>query len=129
EDDAGKKKRKRPLTKEKRDRKKKKERMKRAEKNRELGVKRLKLPPVSKPIAKQPCRHYLKGKCNQGEKCNFSHDVVPLTKSKPCGHFALNNCMKGDECPFDHQLSKYPCRNYVSSGFCRRGSDCLFSHE
>ncbi|KAK4415695.1 hypothetical protein Salat_2676900 [Sesamum alatum] len=63
------------------------------------------------------------------EKCKFSHDTVPLTKSKPCGHFARHSCMKGDDCPFDHQLSKYPCNNYVSNGFCSRGSDCLFSHE
>ncbi|KAK6147696.1 hypothetical protein DH2020_018608 [Rehmannia glutinosa] len=65
----------------------------------------------------------------KGEKCKFSHDTVPLTKSKPCGHFARHSCMKGDDCPFDHQLSKYPCNNYTSNGFCSRGSDCLFSHE
>ncbi|KAK6120406.1 hypothetical protein DH2020_045886 [Rehmannia glutinosa] len=65
----------------------------------------------------------------KGEKCKFSHDTVPLTKSKPCGHFARHSCMKGDDCPFDHQLSKYPCKNYTSNGFCSRGSDCLFSHE
>ncbi|KAL0283917.1 UNVERIFIED_CONTAM: Zinc finger CCCH domain-containing protein 65 [Sesamum angustifolium] len=65
----------------------------------------------------------------KGEKCKFSHDTVPLTKSKPCGHFARHSCMKGDDCPFDHQLSKYPCNNYAANGFCSRGSDCLFSHE
>ncbi|KAL0374505.1 UNVERIFIED_CONTAM: Zinc finger CCCH domain-containing protein 65 [Sesamum radiatum] len=127
---ASKKKRKHgPLTKEKRAKKKKKERLKRAEKNRKLGVKRLKLQPVLKPKTKVYCRHYLQGRCHEGEKCKFSHDTVPLTKSKPCGHFARHSCMKGDDCPFDHQLSKYPCNNYASNGFCSRGSDCLFSHE
>lgn len=37
--------------------------------------------------------------------------------------------MKGDDCPFDHQLSKYPCNNYATTGYCSRGADCLFSHE
>ncbi|XP_011093751.1 uncharacterized protein LOC105173629 [Sesamum indicum] len=127
---ASKKKRKHgPLTKERRAKKKKKERIKRAEKNRKLGVKRLKLQPVLKPKTKAYCRHYLQGRCHEGDKCKFSHDTVPLTKSKPCGHFARHSCMKGDDCPFDHQLSKYPCNNYASNGFCSRGSDCLFSHE
>lgn len=109
---------------------KKKERMKRAKKNRELGVKRLKLPPpVSKPKTVTYCRHFLKGRCQEGEKCKYSHDTIPLTKSKPCCHFARQSCMKGDDCPFDHQLSKYPCNNFLSQGSCVRGSNCMFSHE
>ncbi|CAA3013335.1 zinc finger CCCH domain-containing 65 isoform X4 [Olea europaea subsp. europaea] len=124
-----KKKKKGPLTKERRAKKKKKDRIKRAEKNRKLGVKRLKLQPVLKPKTITYCRHYLKGRCLEGEKCNFSHDTIPLTKSKPCCHFARHSCMKGDDCPFDHQLSKYPCNNYSSQGFCSRSSDCLFSHK
>ncbi|KAL2555244.1 uncharacterized protein Fot_08863 [Forsythia ovata] len=124
-----KKKKKGPLTKERRAKKKKKERIKRAENNRKLGVKRLKLQPVLKPKTITYCRHYLMGRCLEGEKCKFSHDTIPLTKSKPCCHFARHSCMKGDDCPFDHQLSKYPCNNYTSQGFCSRGSDCLFSHK
>ncbi|XP_022841871.1 zinc finger CCCH domain-containing protein 65-like [Olea europaea var. sylvestris] len=118
-----------PLTKERRAKKKKKDRIKRAEKNKKLGVKRLKLQPVLKPKTITYCRHYLKGRCLEGEKCKFSHDTIPSTKSKPCCHFARHSCMKGDDCPFDHQLSKYPCNNYTSQGFCSRGSDCLFSHK
>ncbi|XP_051131078.1 zinc finger CCCH domain-containing protein 65-like [Andrographis paniculata] len=127
--DMKKKRKKGPLTKEKRAKKKKKERIKRAEKNRKLGVKRLKLPPITKKKKIVYCRHYIHGRCHEGEKCKFSHDTVPLTKSKPCGHFARRSCMKGDDCPFDHELSKYPCNNYATQGFCTRGSDCLFSHE
>ncbi|KAJ9551282.1 hypothetical protein OSB04_015327 [Centaurea solstitialis] len=123
------KKKKRVLTKERKARKKRKERIKRAEKNRKLGVKRLKLQPVIKEKKITFCRHYLQGRCHEGEKCKFSHDTIPLTKSKPCCHFARHACMKGDDCPFDHQLSKYPCINYISKGFCSRGSDCMFSHE
>ncbi|GER45243.1 zinc finger family protein [Striga asiatica] len=129
-DENGKRKRKNgPLSEEKRAKKKRKDRLKRAEKNRKLGVKRLKLQPVKKQKTVTYCRHFLHGRCHEGEKCKFSHDTVPLTKSKPCGHFARHSCMKGDDCPYDHQLSKYPCNNYTTNGFCSRGSDCLFSHE
>ncbi|CAL0325887.1 unnamed protein product [Lupinus luteus] len=116
---------------EKKARKKRKQRQKRAEMNREHGVKRLKLPPppVQKSKAKTiTCRHYCYGRCYEGDKCKFAHDVEPLTKSKPCRHFARNSCMKGDDCPFDHQLSKYPCEKFVSGG-CGRGDACLFSHQ
>ncbi|KAF5481828.1 hypothetical protein F2P56_002448 [Juglans regia] len=123
-----KKKKRGPLSKEKKEKKKLKERKRRAEKNRELGVKRLKLYPVSKPKTVTYCRHYLKGRCHQGDKCQFSHDTVPLTKSTPCSYFARHSCMKGDDCPFDHQLSNYPCDNYVK-GFCSRGDACMFSHK
>ncbi|XP_071688153.1 uncharacterized protein [Rutidosis leptorrhynchoides] len=128
-DDCTEKKKKRTLTKERKAKKKRNERIKRAEKNRKLGVKRLKLEPVIREKKVTYCRHYLKGRCHEGEKCKFSHDTVPLTKSKPCCHYARHACMKGDECPFDHQLSKYPCNNHFSKGFCSRGPDCMFSHE
>ncbi|RZB51321.1 Zinc finger CCCH domain-containing protein 65 [Glycine soja] len=109
--------------------KKKANRKKRAEKNKQLGVKRLQLKHVQRPKVVSHCRHYLNGRCHEGDKCQFSHDVVPLTKSKPCTHFARQSCMKGDDCPFDHQLSKYPCTNFVSKGPCYRGDACLFSHQ
>ncbi|PON84420.1 Zinc finger, CCCH-type [Trema orientale] len=111
------------------EKKAKKKQKKRAEKNRQLGVKRLKLPPISKPKTVSYCRHFLMGRCHEGDQCKFSHDTVPLTKSKPCCHFARHACMKGDDCPFDHQLSKYPCSNFVSKGFCSRGDSCMFSHK
>ncbi|KAI3709678.1 hypothetical protein L2E82_39444 [Cichorium intybus] len=123
------KKKKRVLTTERKAKKKRKERIKRAEKNRKLGVKRLKIQPIIKEKKITYCRHYMKGRCHEGENCKFSHDTVPLTKSKPCCHFARHSCMKGDDCPFDHQLSKYPCNNHLTKGFCPRGSDCMFSHE
>ncbi|GMI81299.1 hypothetical protein HRI_001799200 [Hibiscus trionum] len=118
-----------PTPAEKKEKKKRNKRKKRAEKNRQLGVKRLKLQTVLKPKPVSYCRHYLKGRCHEGQNCNFSHDTVPLTKSQPCSHFARNSCMKGDDCPFDHQLSKYPCINYMTKGSCSRGDDCLFSHK
>ncbi|XP_061995363.1 zinc finger CCCH domain-containing protein 65-like isoform X1 [Rosa rugosa] len=116
-------------SKEKKQRKKAKERLKRAEMNRKLGVKRLKLHSIEKPKTVVYCRHYIAGRCHEGDKCKFSHDTVPLTKSKPCCYFSRQSCMKGDDCPFDHQLSKYPCDNFVNNGSCIRGDRCLFSHK
>ncbi|XP_010696520.1 uncharacterized protein LOC104909038 isoform X3 [Beta vulgaris subsp. vulgaris] len=113
----------------KKEKKKRQKRKKRAEMNKKLGVKRLKLKPLVKPKVISDCRHYLKGRCQEGENCKFSHDVIPLTKSKPCCHFARQACMKGDDCPYDHQLSSYPCNSYVAAGFCSRGDSCLFSHK
>ncbi|KAI3805690.1 hypothetical protein L1987_28280 [Smallanthus sonchifolius] len=117
------------LTKERKAKKRMKKRIKRAVENRKLGIKRLKLQPVIKEKKITYCRHYMNGRCHEGEKCKFSHDTVPFTKSKPCCHFARHTCMKGDDCPYDHQLSKYPCNNYQTKGSCNRGSDCMFSHE
>ncbi|XP_022965567.1 uncharacterized protein LOC111465427 isoform X2 [Cucurbita maxima] len=111
------------------ERKKIQKRKKRAEKNRKLGVKRLKLLPVTMPKPVVYCRHYIKGRCHEGDKCKFSHDTTPATKSIPCSYFARHSCMKGDDCPFDHQLFKYPCSNFVSKGSCPRGDTCMFSHK
>ncbi|RWW18973.1 hypothetical protein BHE74_00023859 [Ensete ventricosum] len=62
---------------------------KRAEKERQQGVKRLKLQPVVKPKAVKLCNFYLMGRCQQvdlsislGDLCKFSHDATPLTKSQ-----------------------------------------------
>ncbi|KAL7095981.1 hypothetical protein ACP275_10G056900 [Erythranthe tilingii] len=108
----------------------KNEKLKREEKKRLLGVKiRLSSPPVLKTKKIPYCCYYIQGRCRKGEKCNFSHDTVPLTKSTPCKYLAHGFCMKGDDCPFDHELSKYPCVKHASNYPCPRLPKCLFSHE
>ncbi|PKA57265.1 Zinc finger CCCH domain-containing protein 7 [Apostasia shenzhenica] len=118
-----------PPTDERKFKKKLAKKRKRAQKNKELGVKKLKLHPVLKPKEVKPCNFHLKGRCQQGDLCKFSHDATPLTKSMPCKYFACNSCLKGDDCPFDHELSKYSCHNYISTGSCSRGDKCKFSHK
>ncbi|KAG9440667.1 hypothetical protein H6P81_020832 [Aristolochia fimbriata] len=122
-------KKKRTVTEGRKSKKKLAKKRKRAEINRKSGVKRLKLEPITKPKVVSLCKYYLKGRCKQGDKCNFSHDTVPLTKSQPCTFFAMKSCLKGEDCPFDHELSKYPCHNFTFNGTCIRGDSCLFSHK
>ncbi|KAF6157166.1 hypothetical protein GIB67_041627 [Kingdonia uniflora] len=122
-------KRKRTVTKERKEKKKQTRRKNRAEMNKELGIKRLRLQPIRKPKTKKDCQFYLHGKCQKGDSCKFSHDLIPLTKSVCCKHFARRECMKGDACPYDHDLSKYPCHNFRDNGECNRGDACLFSHK
>lgn len=118
-----------PLTEERKAKKKNAKKRKRAQKDREQGVKRLKLQPIVKPKVVKYCNFYMMGRCQQGDLCKFSHDTTPLTKSQPCRHFACGSCLKGEDCPFDHELSKYPCHNYMSRGMCSRGDECKFSHK
>ncbi|KAK1311845.1 Zinc finger CCCH domain-containing protein 7 [Acorus calamus] len=101
-----------PLTEERREKKKIAKKRKRAQKNREQGVKRLKIQPIIKPKTVKHCSFFLKGRCQQ-----------------PCKHFACGMCLKGDDCPFDHELSKYPCHKIMSTGMCPRGNCCKFSHK
>ena len=50
-----------------------KDRKRRAEKNRALGVKRLKIHPVATPKKITYCHHYLKGRCQQVVQCSLSY--------------------------------------------------------
>ncbi|KAI3847195.1 hypothetical protein MKX03_033302 [Papaver bracteatum] len=123
-------KRSRVVTKERKEKKKMIGRKKRAQTRREQGVKRLRIEPqISKPKPPKYCEFYLKGRCQKGDSCKFSHDTTPLTKSQPCKFLPLQQCLKGDDCPFDHELSKYPCNNFATNGSCFRGDKCLFSHK
>ncbi|XP_020598831.1 zinc finger CCCH domain-containing protein 7 isoform X2 [Phalaenopsis equestris] len=117
------------LTEERKAKKKIAKKRKRAQKNREQGVKKLKLHAIVKPKEVKYCNFYRMGRCQQGDLCKFSHDLIPLTKSMPCKYFVSNSCLRGDDCPYDHELSKYPCLNYLSSGSCNRGDRCKFSHK
>ncbi|GKC16812.1 zinc finger, CCCH-type containing protein, partial [Tanacetum coccineum] len=72
--DANEKKNKRVVTQEKQSKEK--------EENKKLGVNRPKLQVIVKEKKISICRHYMNGKCHEGEKCKFSHNTIPLTKSK-----------------------------------------------
>lgn len=82
------------------------------------------------------CRYFMDGLCSKGDKCTFSHAVVPnKTPSEArvkdaCKFFIAGSCMKGDTCYFSHDLSKYPCKFFHLKGDCAAASKgCRFSHN
>ncbi|EFJ10877.1 hypothetical protein SELMODRAFT_127258, partial [Selaginella moellendorffii] len=70
----------------------------------------------------------MKGRCSKGKSCTFSHEEVPDTKLYLCKYFLTRCCLKGDECPFSHDTAKFPCKFFISLGFCKDGEKCKFSH-
>ena len=83
------------------------------------------------------CRYFMEGICSKGDKCTFSHSVVPnktpeeARVKEPCKFFIMGSCMKGDACYFSHDLSVVPCKFFHLRGECSaaaRGSICRFSH-
>ncbi|KAK3407431.1 hypothetical protein EUGRSUZ_K03485 [Eucalyptus grandis] len=49
------------------------------------------------------CRHFLKGSCNRGSNCSFSHSFQ--AKKPACKFFtSLKGCRNGDSCFFSHDL-------------------------
>ncbi|KAL3717612.1 hypothetical protein ACJRO7_009105 [Eucalyptus globulus] len=49
------------------------------------------------------CRHFLKGSCNRGSNCSFSHSFQ--AKKPTCKFFiSLKGCRNGDSCSFSHDL-------------------------
>lgn len=83
------------------------------------------------------CRYFMEGICSKGDKCTFSHSVVPnktpeeARVKEPCKFFIMGSCMKGDACYFSHDLSVVPCKFFHLRGECSaaaRGSSCRFSH-
>ncbi|XP_024533414.1 zinc finger CCCH domain-containing protein 15 homolog [Selaginella moellendorffii] len=126
-----KKKKKRGLSDEGKKRKKARGKIKRAEKERAMGVARRR--PVYTQVERPPkprllCRYFMKGRCSKGKSCTFSHEEVPDTKLYLCKYFLTRCCLKGDECPFSHDTAKFPCKFFISLGFCKDGERCKFSH-
>lgn len=127
-DEDGKKKTRAPISAERKLKKKVAFRRKRAEKEKELGIRRPRMPTNTFKPKIPLCKFYIKGRCTLGANCTFSHDVVPVTKSDPCKFFMVNRCLKGDDCPFSHSLDSFPCKFWHTRGHCLDGSKCRFSH-
>ena len=60
-------------------------------------------PHVCKPADMKNtmlCRHFLRGKCNRGDKCNFAHGFEKWNPN--CCNFK-DKCNKGEKCRWFHQ--------------------------
>ena len=84
------------------------------------------------------CRYFMEGICSKGDKCTFSHAVVPnktpeeAKVKEPCKFFIAGSCMKGESCYYSHDLSVVPCKFFHLKGECSanaKGAVCRFSHE
>ena len=81
------------------------------------------------------CRYFMDGVCSKGDKCTFSHAVVPNRTAEEarvkdaCKFFIAGSCMKGSACHFSHELSKFPCKFFHLKGECAAAlKGCRFSH-
>jgi hypothetical protein len=59
------------------------------------------------------CRYFQEGKCSQGEKCNYSHDIPNSPKGEGKGK---------------SQKTKGPCAYFFKHGTCKWGEKCFSSH-
>ncbi len=81
------------------------------------------------------CRYFMDGVCSKGDKCTFSHAVVPnrtpeeARVREACKFFIAGSCMKDSACHFSHELSKFPCKFFHLRGECSAAAKgCRFSH-
>jgi Zinc finger domain/Zinc finger C-x8-C-x5-C-x3-H type (and similar)/RNA-binding, Nab2-type zinc finger len=105
----------------------------------------------------KPCAFFLKGQCNRGDDCHYSHTMPlretrglsdtpkPFFASQPCKFFQRGRCTNPN-CPFVHslvdshlgivgttlaggqtQVSANHCRFHLQ-GRCQNGDSCRFSH-
>lgn len=95
---------------------------------RKKNFKKLDLRSNVKTNRLQLCTYYIKGRCKNGDSCNFQHSIVPITKKRLCWYFIAGRCSKND-CQYSHEISKFPCRYLNTVGFCRNLKKCRFSHE
>lgn len=55
------------------------------------------------------CYANMRGKCDQGDACNYSHDTKfegsTERSERPCYDFRNSKCERGDSCKFSHDLS------------------------
>ena len=77
------------------------------------------------------CRFYLKGSCQKGAECPFSHDRPPDKVAMVCRFHLSGSCLKGSICLYSHDLKLVPCQFFhAEDGIrrCDRGDGCTFSH-
>ena len=116
------------------------------------GVKR------SAETAKLLCMHNLRGTCDKGDECSFSHDREEFKKSLPANYkttlcssyMGTGNCKRAEACGFAHgryelrpygykgdfeeKIKESPnwktvmCQFFMKSGECRNKTECPYAH-
>lgn len=76
------------------------------------------------------CKHYLKGLCKKGLKCEYLHEYN-LRRMPECQSFSRNGyCPNGDDCLYQHvpEEAKIPQCEHYDKGFCPLGPRCAKRH-
>ncbi|KAK2785561.1 RNA-binding component of cleavage and polyadenylation factor [Onygenales sp. PD_12] len=76
------------------------------------------------------CKHFLKGLCKKGIKCEYLHEYN-LRRMPECQSFARSGyCPNGDECLYQHvpEDAKLPPCEHYERGFCELGPLCAKKH-
>ncbi|CAE7377858.1 CPSF30, partial [Symbiodinium pilosum] len=75
------------------------------------------------------CRHWLKGLCMKGDKCDYLHQF-DLNRMPECLFFLKTGKCYDQDCLFKHVAAseRQECPRY-RMGFCRLGPLCRMSHE
>lgn len=74
------------------------------------------------------CKKYLRGACEDGDKCLLTHAIDP-GKMPVCWHYLRGICLK-DPCPYRHVKvsNKAPVCQDFQKGYCADGDKCLHQH-
>lgn len=76
------------------------------------------------------CKHFLKGLCKKGLKCEYLHEYN-LRRMPECQSFSRSGyCPNGDDCLYQHVREEArlpPCEHY-DRGFCELGPLCAKRH-
>ena len=74
------------------------------------------------------CKFFREGSCRKGNNCDFAHLYPSEIKRKPelCKFYLGGFCIKGSDCDYLHE--QFPCKFFHTSGICRNGDTCRFSH-
>lgn len=76
------------------------------------------------------CKHFLKGLCKKGIKCEYLHEYN-LRRMPECQSYARSGyCPNGDDCLYQHvrEEAKLPLCEHYERGFCELGPLCSKRH-
>jgi len=76
-----------------------------------------------------PCKFFASGACHDGASCRFSHDVTQCAQllgqvgQDPSSFMLAQSSVGGGG------AGRPPCKFFASSGQCKKGAGCNFSHD